>query len=547
MYSQRLRLLALAALLLPMAWSTSAGAQALATERVEEAPERRAPTTVEAETAREAPPFGANLFTGGFRAEREDGLNPEYIVQPGDEIAIRIWGAMTFDGIAVVDAQGNIFIPDVGPINVEGVRNADLTSHIERAVTRVFTRNINVYTNLNGTTPVIVYVTGYVNAPGSYAGVASDSMLFFLDRAGGIDLARGSFREVRVLRSGELIATADLYRFLMDGQIPEVQFQDGDTILVDRRGDTISVRGSVRNAFTFELLPEDMTGAAVTSLARPQADASHAVITGSRPGGPVSAYLPLSQFLDLELRDGDRVVVEADRREDTILVRVEGSHLGPSRFAVPRDTTLQEVLNYIEVDPRLADTDAISLRRRSIAQRQKEALNEALRRLETTVLSATSQTDAESQIRANEAKLIRDFVERAKEVEPDGVLVVAHNDRIQDVLLQPEDIVTIPEQTETVMVSGEVAVPQAVVYRPGDIVDDYIARVGGYSNRADPQKLLLVRRSGEVIPDQRTNIRPGDEIIVLPKVPVKNLEIASTIAQVIFQLAVTTGAVLGGF
>lgn len=524
------------------AWSQAVGG-AVSGERVE-VDEREAKEVLPEQS--DAPsPFGANLFKGGFRAEREDGFNPNYVVQPGDRISVRIWGAMSFDDTAVVDAQGNIFVPDVGPIRVGGAESSELTSRIKLALNRVFTNNIEVYTNVAGTTPVAVYVTGYVKAPGSYAGVASDSLLYFLDRAQGIDPETGSYRDVRVLRDGVVLARADLYEFLLDGTIPRIQFEDGDTIVVGGRGDTVVVEGTARNRATFELLPSGLNGKALIQLARPTAGASHVALRGSRAEGPVSAYLPLSTFADLDLQDGDLVVFEADEREDTMLVRIEGSHLGPSRFAVPRDTTLMQLLDYIEVDPRLADIDSISLQRESIRERQARALKDMLRRLEAATLSATSQTDAEARIRANEAKLITDFVERAQEVEPDGILVVAVDSQIRDVRLQPDDIITIPPRNEIVLVSGEVAVPQAVVYQPGDTVDDYISRVGGYTNRADPSQLLVVRRSGEVLRNQRADVRPGDEIMILPEVPVKGLEIATTIIEAIFQIAVTAGIVIG--
>ena len=99
-------------------------------------------------------------------------------------------------------------------------------------------------------------------------------------------------------------------------------------------------------------------------------------------------------------------------------------------------------------------------------RRQKQALEESLTRLETTVLGATSQTDAESAIRVQEAELIAKFVERARQVEPDGVLVVTQDEGIADLRLQSEDVVVIPERSRVVLVSGEVMAPQALVYVP---------------------------------------------------------------------------------
>lgn len=512
---------------------------------VDTSTERPAPVAVTEEkedTESELAPFGSNLFQGAyFSAEREDGLNPDYIIQPGDRITLQIWGAATVSDVVVVDAQGNIFIPDVGPVRVEGIRNQELTPRIREAVQRVFTQNVNVYTNLQATTPVIVFVTGFVNRPGGFAGVASDSILYFLERAGGVDTHRGSYRDIRVLRDGEQIATADLYDFLINGMLPKPQFADGDTIVVGRRGASVTAEGAVRNSFSFEIPEEGITGRDLIGLARPWANASFATVLGTRNESPFSTYIPLSELSTLELADGDQVIFEVDQVHDTMLIRVEGSHIGPSRFAVPRDTHLKDILNYIEVDPTLADIDSISLRRESIKRRQKRALDESLRRLETAVLGKSSITAEGAGIQVQEASLIADFVKRAREVEPEGILVVSKGGEMSNVLLQPNDVITIPEKTNVVQVSGEVMVPQALVYERGARLEEYIQRVGGYTERADEDKHLILRRNGEVIPifdgSNDISIRPGDEIISMPEVPGTTVEIVRMVTDTMFKVA----------
>lgn len=137
-------------------------------------------------------PFGAELFTGGFRGLRADGLNADYRVQPGDQVTLRLWGAVDMDRVLPVDAQGNIFIPAIGPVQVQGVTHQQLDSVVSRAVRRVYPDNVGVYTNLQGVQPIAVFVTGFVNQPGRYVGVPSDSVLYLLDQASGIDDELGS-------------------------------------------------------------------------------------------------------------------------------------------------------------------------------------------------------------------------------------------------------------------------------------------------------------------------------------------------------------------
>ena len=490
------------------------------------------------QTATELEPFGANLFQGGFATEREDGLNPDYAVSPGDQISLRIWGAVEANNIVTVDPQGNIFVPGVGPVRVGGTLNRHLNDHVRAAVRRVYTDNVNVYTSLNSTQPVAVFVTGYVIAPGRYAGVPSSSALHFLDRAGGIDPMRGSYRTIRVLRSKKTIATIDLYAFLTEGIMPEIQFQDGDTLVVGQRGNIVSVSGDVRNAALFEFNQQAISGSELLDSMLLESDVTYAGVSGIREAQPFSTYLPLEKFRAARLLDGDQVHFRSDVHDDTIVIDIEGTFDGPSRFAVPKNTRLPELLDHIPVDLELADTASVSIRRQTIQARQKASLEDSLRRLESKYLTAPSQTDGEAAIRAQEASMISEFVARAREVEPNGRLVVSRNGNIADVLLQNGDVITIPSRSDSVLLSGEVLVTQAMLYEQGMRAREYIARSGGFSNQADQERLVVVHANGEVTTAANPLIRAGDEIIVLPKVSVKNLQIASVIVDILYKVAV---------
>lgn len=483
-------------------------------------------------------PFGSNLFTGGFSQSREDGLNPGYVVQPGDRVSVRIWGAIEFNESLEVDPKGNIFLPSVGPIMVGGVRNKDLNARVSQAVGTVFIDNVKVYTSLDSSQPVAVFVTGNVIAPGRYAGIPSNSILYYMDKAGGIEPAKGSYRRIDLIRSGRTIESVDLYEFLRDGTLANVQFQDGDTILVQERGEAVSVTGDVVEPALFELLGKTARGSDVMTMARLQPGVSYAGISGIRNGKPYSAYLPIDEFGSLAVSNGDVISFRADQHDSVIVVDVEGSHLGPSRFAVPRNTHLQELLDFIEVDPLLSNLGAISLKRQSIALRQKEALRESLKRLEARYLTASSQTDNESAIRAQEAQLISQFVANAREAEPSGRMVVARNGKIANILLKSGDTITIPGKSDSVLLSGEVLVSQAILYEKGMRARDYINRSGGFSQQALTKRLVILHANGEVSTGKNPEVIPGDEIIVLPKVPVKNLQIAATIVDILYKIAI---------
>jgi len=483
-------------------------------------------------------PFGANLFQGGFSNDREDGLNPQYIIQPGDQVSVRIWGAIEFNENLTVDARGNIFIPKVGPVTVAGVRNSSLNRRVTNSVNSVFTDNVRVYTSLNGAQPVAVFVTGYVPQPGRFSGIPSNSALHFIDRAGGIDSDKGSYRDIKVMRDGKVLTTIDLYDFILNGTMPDLQFRDGDTIVVGVRGPTVVTTGDVRNPSAFEILEQSVNGAEIVEAALIAPGVSYVGLSGIRDGSPYSVYVPLDEFMTQELLDGDSVHFRADQHEDVIIVEIEGSHLGPSRYAVPRDTRLQDLLDHVPVDPVLAVVGDLSIRRASIAERQKRSLEESLSRLESRYLTASSQTDTEARIRAQEAQLISEFVTRARAVEPSGRLVVASNGEVADILLQPGDVISIPRRSDSVLLSGEVLVSQAMLFQPGMRARDYIGRAGGFTSQAERGRIVLVHANGEVSSERNPEVRAGDEIIVLPKVPVKNLQLAATIVDILYKIAI---------
>lgn len=488
-------------------------------------------------------PYGSQLFTNTTALDRVLSVNPDYEIQPGDRVAVQLWGARTFNDVLNVDMQGNIFLPEIGPIRLEGVTNAQLTQVVRQRVQRVYKRNVNVYTNLLGTQPIGVYVTGAVDAPGRYAGNRTDSLIYYLTRANGIDQQRGSYRRIHIKRGGERIATADLYAFLRRGDLPTIDFRNNDTIVVETRQETVSVSGEVTNAYLFELARETTQGSDIVGLAQPNPTASHVMVRGIRNGQSFSTYVPIKDFTDLRVRDGDDIEFFADRVPQEIVVSVEGNSGGPSSFTLPRGTNLGTFAKLVQVDPDVARLDAIFLRRDSVAERQKEAIERALNELERTALTTPSTTTSEAEVRAGEAELVTQFVERAREVEPEGRVALNDAKNWRDVMLEEGDEVVIPQKTDVVLISGEVKVPQTVIFNDDYSVAQYVRQAGGVSERGDVDNVVVIRADGSVHTGDEP-IRTGDHIMVLPEVESKAFAITKDIVEVIFRSAVSAGTVI---
>jgi len=492
-------------------------------------------------------PFGASLFMGNFAGTWHDGMQPQYAVMPGDRIMVQAWGAYEFEGVLVVDRQGNIFIPEVGPVYVEGVSNAALQKTVADSISAVFTQNVEVYASLLSSQPVAVFVTGNVLRPGRYAGGPGDSILYYLDRAGGIIAERGSYRHITVKRNNRRIADIDLYDFLVNGNLPGLRLEDGDVILVGKRGAGVAAMGLIRQQARYEFDGKGISGRALLGMAHPMPGASHASVSGTRHGAPWNAYMTLEEFSSLTLRDEDIVEFHADVPGGTIMVGAAGAIAGASRFAVRKGTTLRALLHYVGVDPALASIKAIYLRRRSVAEQQRKAIQDGLRRLEHTALTATSQSVDEANIRVREAELVQDFVKRAATVEPDGVVVVSRRGELKDVILEDGDLVYVPQKSDVVQVVGEVAIPKAVVYDRKLGVKDYVAGAGGFNDRADRSNVLVMKPNGEIGLVSSLGIGPGDQLMVMPAYDSKAVQSIKDIVQIIYQMAVSAGVVLVPF
>ena len=492
-------------------------------------------------------PFASKLFEGRFASTFSDAASGDYVLAPGDRVVVRIWGARSYDDVLIVDQQGNLFIPEVGPVHVGGIKNASLLSTVRSAISRVYTDNVQAYVSLQSAQPVAVYVTGFVNHPGRYAGGSLDSVLSFLDRAGGIDPERGSYRRIEIIRNKKVIADLDLYQFALAGSVNTLRLKDSDVILVKEKGISVSAYGLLREEAVYELAQGDATkdknaskGSRLIELSSPLKNVSHVSVSGTRNKAPFNRYFSLDEFKNFSLADGDIVEFVADMPGQTIMATVTGAITGASRYPIHKTVKLRDLLRRIEVEPELAATDSIYLRRKSVARDQKAVIQDSLRRLEQTALTATSSTPEEAQLRVDEARLIQDFVKRAGQLEPDGVIVVSRGKEVSDIWLEDGDEIVIPQKSNVVQITGEVVMPKAVAFEEGMSLDDYLAAAGGVSSRADDKNILVAKQNGEVGMAERLGISPGDRIMVLPKVDTKGMLLAKDLMQIIYQIAVAT-------
>ena len=470
--------------------------------------------------------FGEQLFRGAFSTTSGSTFNDNYVINVGDNVQVRMWGAYQYAATMTVDPQGNIFLPNVGPVRIAGVRNGQLQSVVQSAIGRIYRSNVGVYASLEQAQPVKVFVTGFVNQPGYYGGLAADSVLSYLDRAGGVDPKRGSYIDVQVLRDGQVAQRINLYDFLIMGRLSPFSFKDGDVINVAPQKQTFAISGRVQNEYVFEFGVNDLTIPDVLAVANPLAE-----------------YYALGEAQNIPVQNGDTLVVTSDRHAGTIAVQVTGAHEGNGAVVLPYGARLKDVIAQLEPSA-LANINHLTIYRDSVKASQKASINRALDRLEEMTLATQSTTRAEAQLRAEDAKLVGQFIAKARHIEPTGRVVVVPNSW-QDIILEQGDIIHIPAQTSVIMVNGQVRHQGALTFNADLTVGDYIAKSGGFDNNANSDEILVMHQNGETsVVNTAYRIQQGDEIMVLPKVRTRRVEIARGIAQVIYQLAVATGVIV---
>jgi len=492
--------------------------------------------------------YGSWLFDGGFKKISFSGINPDYRISQGDSLLVQLWGGLNSQEEREVDAQGNIFIPRVGPIKVEGVANKELNKVVLKSIKRVYKSNVEAYVTLISSQTVKVFVSGLVNKPGLYEGQSADSILRFLDQAGGVRPELGSYRHIYLKRSGKIISQIDLYDFISQGLMPALQLHDGDVIFVDRQIGYITISGEVGFTGRYELKESHTMLREVIRAAVTTDKATHITLVEPKGTKINARQFPVHEFGNTQIQPGAQIKISSQLRPTNISVEIQGEHNSRSELVLPWGANLADLLEQLTYTP-LSNQNAVQLFRKDVAERQKNMLMTSLVALEQSVLTARSSTREEAELRKAEASAVLQWIQRAKQVEPRGQVILSDGYNPHDITLQQGDVIVIPGKNNLVMVHGEVLFPTAIAYKDSFSAKRYIQHSGGTNGDLDDMNILIMKPNGvfvNISDDLRDEdqIGPGDELFVLAKPDFKSLQLTKDISQVIYQVAVSAAVVL---
>src|SRR6202453_685760 len=222
--------------------------------------ERPSPPTefqllVRGSVGRMLPVYGDSLFRQvptTFAPLRNVNVTPDYVVGPGDQLLIRIWGQVNFNAQVTVDRSGSVYLPQVGEIHVAGLPYAQVRQHIHDAVGRIF-KSFDLEVEMGQLRSIQVFVVGQGRRPGNYTLSSLSTLVTALFATGGPSV-QGSLRDIQLRRNGQTITHFDLYDLLLLGDMSkDAPLLSGDVVFIPPVGPQVGIAGSVHIPAIYEL------------------------------------------------------------------------------------------------------------------------------------------------------------------------------------------------------------------------------------------------------------------------------------------------------
>ena len=315
--------------------------------------------------------FGYSLFEGApttFAPTADIPIPNEYIVGPGDEINVLLFGKENTEFSLTVTREGEINFPRIGPMTVSGLTFKELRELIDLRVSKQ-TIGVKVNITLGALRSIRVFVLGDVNRPGSYTISALSTLTNALFVSGGIKPI-GTLRDIELKRKGKVVANFDLYDLLLNGDTSnDVRLLPGDVIFVKPLGKTVGIGGEVRRPAIYELGPQEKSvgdllnySGGMLPTAFPKVSQIERI---SENGQRTLVELDLSRKASLSepILDGDTVRIFSilDRMND--IVMVSGHVRRPGGTEWRPGLRVQDVLKSMDELKSGADTDYGLIRR----------------------------------------------------------------------------------------------------------------------------------------------------------------------------------------
>jgi len=299
------------------------------------------------------PMYGAeffdNLRNNNVQLSRTP-VSDDYIIGPGDQLSIRIWGSANAEATVTVDRQGAIAFPKLGTLRLAGVRSDQLEAVVKSYFAKYY-KDIEVSVALGKLRKITVFVVGQGRHPGSYSLTSHSTLTSAIFLSGGPN-SSGSIRNVKLVRQGKVVAEFDLYDFLSKGdKSQDLKLQDGDVLFYPKAYGYVALHGKINVPSVFELKGREDTLGYFLTLAGGlpvTADPLKGTLDRIQPGIEQPRTLESIQlvgtFLNATLRNGDVVNVAALLPTLSNAVTLRGAVSQPARLPWKQGMRVSDVI-----------------------------------------------------------------------------------------------------------------------------------------------------------------------------------------------------------
>lgn len=409
--------------------------------------------------------YGQDVFRNprlSFEPNDNAATPEDYVLGPGDELVIDIWGMNEATIRRTITPEGRIIISQVGAIELSGLTIKDATSKIKSALSRTYSgisgKSSQISVTLGSIRTIQVNILGEVKVPGTYRLSSFSTVFNALYRAGGVTKV-GSLRAIKIMRAGEQIATVDLYTFLFEGrQDTNVSLKEGDAIIVPSYETVVEVKGGIKRPMRYEMAKGETLDKLIAYAGGYSGDAHRDDINVTRQDGTTNRIFTVSEAASssFELKDGDLVNISMNAVETfENMVEIRGAVYRPGKFELGGD--IATVKQLVAHAGGLLD-DAFTARAQIIREKEDRSLE-----LSSVALGAIVDGNA-----------------------PD--IVLKKNDIL--VVSNSNDIIEKGDFT----ITGYVVNPGAYQYADNTTVEDLILLAGGLTEGASTARVDVSRR-----------------------------------------------------
>lgn len=410
--------------------------------------------------------FGHDFFNNkklSFEPNDNMATPAGYILGPGDEIIIDVWGINEASISQTITPEGLVFISQVGPVQLSGLSIEKATDKIRSVLSSKYSLTgeypeSQVSVTLGKVRSITVNVLGEVNSPGTYRLSALTSVFNALYRAGGIS-PNGTLRNIQVFRSGRLIANSDLYDFIFHGKSSNnISLCDGDLIIVPIYHALVEMHGGLKRPMIYEAKEGETLDKLIEYAGGFAVHAYSEVLTVQRHASDNMKVFTVknTDCSSFKLNDKDVVTVHSNNRDDIFDNRViiNGMVVRPGAYAIGGE--IATVRQLVEHAGGLLD-DAFTSR----------------------------------------AQLLREKPDRTKEIKAISIGAIMDGS-VPDVLLHKNDILIISNSRDinvigNIHINGYVNNPGTYYFADGMTIEDLILLAGGLSNGASLARVDVSR------------------------------------------------------